>query len=332
LWCETCGFDRLPADHFAVFKSLTQYRYVHLDDALLSLGYSSRIDGVLRYTQAPWTIPPKLCSPADYREKVVLPGLVRKYDKDFGIPQGTPVSDVLANLFLIEFDIEMVEYARKRGGYYFRYSDDILMVLPGDGRAAAGAVKSAVAAIQRVGKELVINPEKTEVVCYTPGKPKRCYSLKLNGASATRIRKSENEGLSYLGFRFDGTNAYLRNSTISNLRGKVARACKAVAYQHINGHKEKSLEWLIDNAPVDALKQQYLQVRDFDETVHKAVLAGDSAFTVMTFWSYATRAVKVFGDDGKLIVRQLRNINSMIRQQLEKDIREKYTIKHPAAA
>jgi hypothetical protein len=332
LWCEICGFDRLPADHFAVFKSLTAYRFVHLNDALFALGYSSLIDGVLRYNQAPWTIPPKLCSPADYREKIILPRLVHKHDKNYGIPQGTPISDVLANLFLIEFDVEMANYARKRGGHYFRYSDDILLILPGDGRAATGAVRSAVAAIQRVGNELVINPTKTEVVCYTPEGTKRCYALKLDGDRTTRIRKSENEGLAYLGFRFDGRNVYLRNSTISNLRGKVARACKAVAYQHVNGHKEKSLDWLVENAPVEKLKQQYLQVRDFDETVHKAVLAGDSAFSVMTFWSYAQRAVNIFKDDGTLITHQLRNINAMIRQQLESAIREKHAVKQATAA
>ncbi len=328
---ELLDVERLSADYFAVFKAVTQYRYVDINNVMLTLGYSAIVGGVPRYLRDPKDIPSQLCRPKEYREKIVLSKIIRKHDKPYGIPQGTPISDILANLFLIDFDKAMHAYATQRGGVYFRYSDDILLILPGDGRTAKAATKFATSKIAESGTELVINADKTEIVCYTPEGTHRCYALKPNGASTTRVKKSENDGLSYLGFRYDGAKVYLRNGTISNLNGKITRTCLAMAYQHVNGHKEKDLPWLLANAPYDEVTQKFLRVKDFEEAVAIAEQNGDPAFSVMTFWSYVRRAQKIFGTIASPVPKQLRNINRIISAKLQMHIERRYNARKPLA-
>ncbi len=328
VWETLIGAESLPGDHAAVFKSITRYRFVDLTEALIALGYSYRdSEQRLHYKKRPSRIPIQLCTPQEFREKIVDAGLVQKHDKCYGIPQGTPISDLLANAYLFDFDIAMSAYAKEREGHYFRYSDDILIILPGDGRAARYAEKRGLSEISKYGKMLEINPSKTEVVCYTPSAPSpRYYSLARKDENTRRTRKSENEGLSYLGFRYDGRHVFLRNSTITNLRGKIARTCKAAAFEHVYRHREKDLDWLLERSPTENLLQQYLRVEDFEEVVSKERQNGQPFFKNLTFWSYARNAGKVFGHRGRKIKGQLRNIKSMIESTFECEIRKKYRI------
>ncbi|MEM6781825.1 MAG: reverse transcriptase domain-containing protein, partial [Pseudomonadota bacterium] len=264
------------------------------------------------------------CTPYEFREKIVKGGLVQKHTNTYGIPQGTPISDLLANAFLFDFDVQMKTYAESKNGTYFRYSDDILLILPGNGKAAYAAFVKARREINNIGTELILKEQKTEIVCFTPKNTiHRCYSLKLSADSYEQEKYSPNDGLSYLGFRYDGRNVYLRNSTITTLRGKIARTCKATAFNHVRKHKNKSVDWLLERSPVGKVKQQFLNVKDFDPLVAKAVNSGNSPFKLMTFLSYAKRARAIFGKKGKPILKQLRNINSDIETKLHKEIRSK---------
>ena len=46
----------------------------------------------------------------------------------YGIPQGTPISSALSNLYMIDIDTLISKVCRDRGALYQRYSDDILLV------------------------------------------------------------------------------------------------------------------------------------------------------------------------------------------------------------
>ncbi len=329
IWNRILGTEKLPNDHKAVFKSIVNYRYVHMDDALVALGYSEydSVSKKLRYKINPKKIPIQLCSPNDFRKKIVDSGLVKKREKPYGIPQGTPISDLLANMYLLDFDIYMNNYAHKRGGYYFRYSDDILLILPGDGRAACGAEKTISRIIKKSGEHLKIKPSKTEIVCYTgqPTGKQRCYSLVVVENAKLRKRCSVNEGLSYLGFRYDGSNAFIKNSTLSNLRRKVIKACINAAYVHVRGHREKNLSWLLEKSPINAVKTEFMNVEDFEDSVREALEQEGAAFKVMTFWSYIRRAKKVFGKKSGKLFLQLRGIENLIQQSLEHQIRLQFS-------
>ena len=55
---------------------------------------------------------------------------INKNDKNFGIPQGTAISAVLANIYAVDLDTILNDYALRNGGIHRRYSDDIIIVLP----------------------------------------------------------------------------------------------------------------------------------------------------------------------------------------------------------
>lgn len=48
----------------------------------------------------------------------------------YGIPQGTAISAVFANVYAIEFDIAIKQISDKYNGIYRRYSDDFVLVIP----------------------------------------------------------------------------------------------------------------------------------------------------------------------------------------------------------
>lgn len=315
VWLRLLGESRLPADHFAVFKSITDYKYADFNEVLVALGFSERsADGRLQYLRDPKDIPVQLSTPREYREKVVKANLVHKHRKSYGIPQGTPISDLLANAYLLDFDVSMKTYVDSFNGAYFRYSDDILIILPGNESVADDAFAKAKNEIEKCGNEISLNKNKTDIVCYTPQSPiQRCYGVAF-GDDGNLSRISKNMGLSYLGFRFDGRKVFLRDSTITNLRGKIVRRCKAEAFYYVRRHIQKELFWLLQNAPLDSLKQQYLDIENFEEVVNKARLGGMSPFSAMTFWSYAKRAKRLFGAQGRPIDRQLRNIEKLMSE------------------
>ncbi|MFB9214433.1 CRISPR-associated endonuclease Cas1 [Vibrio sinaloensis] len=83
-------------------------------------------------------------------------------DKGFGIPQGSPLSPILANLYLDGFDEALLD----RGEQIIRYADDFVVLLPNDERA-----QSCLAFITDYLDQLklTLNCDKTRVVSFQEG-------------------------------------------------------------------------------------------------------------------------------------------------------------------
>jgi retron-type reverse transcriptase len=54
-----------------------------------------------------------------------------------GIPQGSPISALLSNIYMFSFDKHMKNYVDSIGGKYFRYCDDMLLIVPSEYRDTA---------------------------------------------------------------------------------------------------------------------------------------------------------------------------------------------------
>src|SRR5690606_13844326 len=72
----------------------------------------------------------RICTSEQFRNQVRATGMVVTNKEGCGIPQGSPISALLSNIYMIGFDAAMQAYATKQGGSYRRYCDDILLVLP----------------------------------------------------------------------------------------------------------------------------------------------------------------------------------------------------------
>jgi len=314
LWCRLLGVSRLPGDHFKVFEAITRYAVVDKEKVYERLGHY----GVKRHTKGgkpingyltPYKrIPKQLCTGAEFRKKIAgegaLRSIIEKHIEPFGIPQGAPLSDLLANLYLLDFDIEISAKVQAVGGVYYRYSDDILIAVPGNDKVGLEFEDYVQKAITRYGGRLQIKKEKTSVFRCTIDSERQKVSL-IKGEKGK-------DGIAYLGFRYDGHKVYLRNGTISNLYRKVTRSARREANALARRYPNKTVSELSAVFNYDALIKKFSRVEGFENFFgnHKK----------WTFWTYATRAAEVFGDIGKPILRQLKRHRTHIMLKAGKEL------------
>lgn len=193
-WKTLLGVSELPLDHFAVFRALTRYATAERDEVFAALGISLNNPRADRR---------RLCEPAEFRSLVRASKLVRRNPNAFGIPQGTAISAMLSNLYMLDFDIAALSFADASGGRYMRYCDDMLFIMP---KGMTAAIESfADAQISRM--KLEINPNKTD----------RCNFTTSNG-----LLTSDNP-LQYLGFLFDGQRVIIRSAAFSKFSNRMKR-------------------------------------------------------------------------------------------------------------
>lgn len=196
-WMTIIGVDTLPSDHFAVFKSITRYSAVNKDKLYQTLKISKHNPKFCR---------DKICSPYEFREIVRKSGLIETNKSKIGIPQGSPISALLSNIYMLNFDIDMKVYANSIGGHYYRYCDDMLFIVPTVIRdEVAGKVNQ-----QLRDLKVTLNTKKTEI---------RDFNI-----SSDKL--ISDQPLQYLGFIFDGENVYLRSSSLARYSDRMRRGVK----------------------------------------------------------------------------------------------------------
>ncbi len=199
------GFSANP-DHEVIFKNITRYRYLEYSEALKILKKNKR-KFLTKIDESR-----KFCSLSDYNK--YLKKEVKTNKSGFGIPQGSPISGLLANLYLSEFDKATKEVVvGSLGGFYQRYSDDILIICPiGQSKNVYLNISKALAS-----HGLRLSLKKTEVFRKIEGET----DLENITKSIDNKVSSKRKDPQYLGFHFNGASISFRSSTISrHLRGQ----------------------------------------------------------------------------------------------------------------
>ncbi len=203
-WARLLSVDRLPADHYGVFSAITRYSEVNLKECRSRLGI-----GRNQRTPRP------ICSPLVFRNIIRknsdgLPNLVVRNTKIHGIPQGSQISALLSNVYMLPFDSEMNRLAVTIGGYYRRYSDDILWICH---REHAAQVEDGLkTSLRKLGDQTKINESKTERSIF-----------RRNSLGYLECDRP----IQYLGFTFDGNNSRIRSQTLSRFWRNVIYATRA---------------------------------------------------------------------------------------------------------
>ncbi len=203
-WKKLLRLEVLPEDHYAVFKAITKYSYVDREKCYERLNYTRREIQQCR----------PICDIVTFRALIkgrdgLHDSLVLTNHRPAGIPQGSSISSILANLYMFDFDRQMNGLAKELGGIYRRYSDDILWVCPVEYESV---VKQAVKhSLSRLGSSLQIQDEKTTTT----------HFQRRNGICfLSDIREKP---FQYLGFTFDGNSRRIRSQSLSNFWRKVRR-------------------------------------------------------------------------------------------------------------
>ncbi|CNI41032.1 Retron-type reverse transcriptase [Yersinia pseudotuberculosis] len=196
-WCRLLGAEELPEDHYAVFKNITRYSAVYKNKLYEHLKISKNNPKFKRYS---------ICSFGDFRNNVRESKLITKNKAGYGIPQGSPISALLSNIYMLNFDIDMRNYVNSVGGDYYRYCDDMLFIVPLDQiDKVAGIAEKELFKLK-----VTLNIKKTELRTFT----------------RTSERITADKPLQYLGFLFDGHNIYLRSSSLSRYSDRMRRGVR----------------------------------------------------------------------------------------------------------
>lgn len=151
-----------------------------------------------------------------------------------GIPQGSPMSATLANVYMIDFDKLMFEAVNKVEGFYQRYSDDLILICEQKDEFALKQVMTG--GITKLCK-LDIQEKKTQTYR---------YSLE-NGVFKGGIVEKDNsvnpnKQLEYLGFEYTGTNVYVKTVGFSKFYRGMTRSIKRGKFYASKSHlKDKGL-------------------------------------------------------------------------------------------
>lgn len=215
--CSVLGEPQLPSDYYKVFRSLTKFSYVNFED-------------ILKYYKLDNTETNR--SELNHK-KIIMPiQVVRKNKSElihvnenaFGIPQGSAMSAILSNVYMIEFDKMVKGYIDENSGLYLRYSDDSIFVIPLKGNTDSEIcthhekIRSFISQIPN----LVLQSEKTRIYTYVNG-------TLVNRDSLIGLRTNSKNIIDYLGFSFDGRNISVRDKTITKYYYRAYKKADTIA-------------------------------------------------------------------------------------------------------
>lgn len=139
------GVIELSRDWYSVFRHVTKRSKLELTDLGQNSDFARRMVAASR-------------EPVASISEVRRAGIAITTNPDgYGIPQGTPISSVFSDLYVLDIDRAMVDACRQAGAIYRRYSDDILLACSPDNEAALVAAHTAIGE-----HRLQINAAKTE--------------------------------------------------------------------------------------------------------------------------------------------------------------------------
>lgn len=153
----------------------------------------------------------KIMSPLEFRK---FKKKLIKHQEKFGIPQGSGISAVCSNIYLIDFDARLKKWADSKNALYRRYCDDLILVIPyakGD-RPNICDLKKSIEEIVNEHEGLQIQKEKTEIRIYEDGE----------------IKESDNKPskIDYLGFLLDGKTIKIREKSVFKYYSRAYRKAK----------------------------------------------------------------------------------------------------------
>lgn len=183
------GVSELSPDWFAVFRHVAKFSHIDLSALQENAVFRARLDADTR-------------DPIGTIAEVKAAGVpIIRNPNRFGIPQGTPISAALSNLYMLDVDKLMVETCLSVGGLYQRYSDDILLICPPEYEDNITLLLKLLV----FAHKLEIKDEKTERALFEPG---------------------STNAFQYLGFNVSQRGAVIRPSSLARQWRKARRAIR----------------------------------------------------------------------------------------------------------
>lgn len=212
--CDLLEVERLPEDFYTVYKSITGFSYVDMDDLLRYNHLEENSAGRKQLNKKKYVM-----TESELRK---FKDKIKKHTNNKGIPQGSPISAVLANVYMVEVDKQIRDYIQKRNGFYMRYSDDFIAVIPDADEEEISMCYEYVRELLNYAGKIELQKEKTKIFRYEDNCIMNC---------ASKIFKDQENGknvVEFLGLSFDGETIRIRDRTITRYYNKVYRKARNI--------------------------------------------------------------------------------------------------------
>lgn len=285
--------DKLSPDWYGIFKYVTKYVYWELESLLELNGYDKNFKSIRNFNQQK-----KALKINDF--KSLKKNNLKKNNKEKGIPQGTPISALLSNVYMMDFDVQLSEYIKQYKGFYNRYSDDFILILPNIDDSKFKTIYKAITDIIERVPNIDLQLEKTQMYEYNNQCIKNINSIIFNSD------KKDKDILDYLGFTFDGQKVRFRDKTLTKYYYKMYRKTKGILNR--NGYTKKN----------NRISNTELYKRYSIRGVQGKFKHSDSnPARVRNFLSYILRAEKVYYSEEEILKFRKRHMGK-IRKRLKK--------------
>ncbi|MFD0764950.1 reverse transcriptase domain-containing protein [Mucilaginibacter lutimaris] len=221
----------LDKDYFNIFKNITRFSFVNenqlfnefKDDIIIQnkVGIRRKKISKQRYLRNQKAIAYCYLNEFEKRilnKKLVIKNqyvdLVSKEIRNKGIPQGSPISAVLANIYMLSFDKAIATYITSVNGLYRRYSDDMVVICKEEYEKDIQKLFND--EIDKLGLEF--QTKKTQIFQFDKIGSRFICAQKLDG------KLNNNKNFEYLGFEFDGFNTFLKSASLSGYYRKLKRS------------------------------------------------------------------------------------------------------------
>lgn len=223
MWYTLLGETSLPEDHFALYRSIIDYSVVDKNE--LSMYFNNK--WVNLKNRRIW----KLCTKKEFHDmrknelfmkkwkflSKISPFMNKKEPSEFEsltrdgeiikwIPQWLPISPVLANLYMLNFDFQMGEKVKEIGCFYRRYADDIWIIC--EAQYEKELENFVIKEIEEL--KIYIQTKKTQKYKYSSWK-----LLKLDSTNW------DSSAFTYLGLTQRMNKGYIRNGTLAKWHQKI---------------------------------------------------------------------------------------------------------------
>lgn len=214
--CDLLSADKLPDDIYAVYKNVTSFSYVELQDLLTLNGLEDTPKGRKEFNKYSRE---RALSPEQFRQNKNL--VHTSPHPKCGVPQGSPISAVFANVYMLTADRKLHEYVSSFDGFYMRYSDDFIVIIPKsdmDFSVHYKAIKNILNSVPR----LELKDSKTKIFYFDNMSVKNCTNTFTgNGVNGKNI-------IEFLGFAFDGKHIRIRDKTISKYYNRMYQKLRTI--------------------------------------------------------------------------------------------------------
>lgn len=291
--CKVLSVDKLEDDFYKVFRSMTRYTYIEkgiIEEYLISNRIETKEsikNNNSLFDKIPWKIAKK-----DLKQNI-------KINKEkYGIPQGSPLSGIFANVYMITFDKLVNDYAKRKNGMYMRYSDDLIIIIPKNEVDSINEIWNYLKEVKDKYPMLKMNVDKTSGYMYKNKKIislHKCISGMCDG----------NNFISYLGFSFDGKYVKFRDKTLTKFFYKL--------YRKIDDMKKREYERILKGKKKNTKIDKHRILKELNS----------SNGASKKFIDYVNRAKKVFRNE-KYINNFQKNVKNKIFVRFQQNNRNKF--------